>query len=73
MSASSQGHNAIFWIENNRRITQNKGNDSSYKVVFMNMGDNRMVGEGMKRQKVWRMRMVRTDKPFPDVKTCVVT
>jgi hypothetical protein len=39
----------------------------------MNMGDNRMVGEGMKRQKVCRMSMVRTDKPFPDVKTRVVT
>jgi hypothetical protein len=39
----------------------------------MNIGDNRMVGEGMKRQKVWHTRIVRTDKPFPDVKTRVVT
>ena len=39
----------------------------------MDMGDIKMVGEGMNRQKVWCMRMVRTDKPFPDVKIPAVT
>lgn len=39
----------------------------------MNMADIKMVHEDMKRQKVWHMTMVRTDKPFPDVKIPVLT
>jgi len=41
--------------------------------MFMNMADIKKVDEDMKRQKVWCMRMVRTDKPFPDVKIPTLT